>query len=53
MNPAKITQFTILGKLLYKLIFRKLLRKAVANTENTIDDRAFKMIDEMAFGKKG
>ncbi len=49
MDPV---QLTLLGRLIYRLFIRKFLKKAVYNSENTIDDAAFKMIDEVAFGKK-
>lgn len=50
MDPI---QLGLLGRLIYKLFFRNIIKKAVESSANTIDDAAFKMIDEVAFGKKG
>ena len=50
MDPVQLTVF---GRLLYTLFLRRFFKKAVENSSNTIDDTAFKMVDEVVFGKKG
>lgn len=45
-------QLTMLGRLIYKLFLRKVLKKAVSRSSNTIDDVAFQMVEEVAFGTK-
>ena len=50
MNNNAI-KFGLLARLIYRLFLREYLVKAVENSENTIDDEALEMIDNLATGR--
>lgn len=43
----KSEDWGILGKILYKMLFRKMLIKAAASTKTEFDDKALMAVDKM------
>lgn len=51
MDKEKAIQVGIIFKMVYKFFLRSVIEKAVKNSKNTIDDQAFKMLDDLIKGE--